>query len=174
MAITVVESEKLAMVLTQRIQRRLDRLSTNNPQMKAALLRIGHLIEGEAKQNIRQAKLIDTSRLINSIRHFVLLKGDISELTVGSFGVPYAAVHEFGFEGTVGVNGYSRRAHAKKEHTRTRRGGAPHSVRAHEVQGHSVKGFSRKMSLTGHHYLGRAADKHAGRITQIIQEMFRD
>lgn len=153
MAVTVVDSEKLAMVLTQRIQRRLDRLGTKNPDVRAALLRIGQLIEGEAKLNIRRAGLIDTGRLINSIRHFVFIRGDIAELSVGSFATPYAAVHEFGFNGSVSVSA----------HTRRTRSGTDARVRAH----------NRRMSIQGQHYLERAAQKQAGRITGILQDMFR-
>jgi phage gpG-like protein len=82
--------------LTLKIERRIiDRLRAydqDDPRMKAALLRIGFLLEAQIKLNIRKQKLIDTGRLINSIRSEVTKDG----LTVGAYNMPYAAIHEFG------------------------------------------------------------------------------
>ena len=169
---TVVTPDQLAEVLTARIQRKLKLLESGNPRLKEIMFRIGAKIEGEAKLNIRRAGLIDTGRLINSIRHFVFVKGQEVDLVVGSFAVPYAAVHEFGFNGSVNVSGFSRRGHNRREHVRTRRG-SPQTVRAHEVRGHSVRGHQRAMQIKGTHYLSRAADTAVGSVPRIIGQMFR-
>ena len=82
--------------LERRIRSRLSRFDPESPELKAALMRIGILIESQAKINLRRAGIIDTGRLINSIRHELYTKGTKVGVRAGSFGVPYAALHEFG------------------------------------------------------------------------------
>jgi phage gpG-like protein len=82
--------------LTPEIQARIDRMiskySPSDPRMKEALIRIGSMLEGEIKLNIRRKKIIDTGSLFNSIK-WQFTQGGIE---VGSYGIPYAAIHEFG------------------------------------------------------------------------------
>lgn len=152
MAQTVAASE-LAKIITKRIQKRLDMLNTKNPVMRTALKRIGGTIEGQTKLNINRKNLIDTGRLINSIRHFVFIRGEIGELNVGSYGVPYAAVHEFGFDGLVAVRAHRRRG----------RGGTDHPVSAHQ----------RRMQIQEARYLRDAWDKQVDNIPDRLLEAFR-
>lgn len=57
----------------------------------------GHAMEAQIKINIRSQGLIDTGNLINSIQvRDVKESGQGAECTVGSAGVIYAAIHEFG------------------------------------------------------------------------------
>lgn len=87
---------KLGDILEARILKRMRSLRAGSPELKEALLRIGLLIETEAKQNIRRKGIIDTGRLLNSIRTEYFEQGSRVGIRVGSFGVPYAAQHEFG------------------------------------------------------------------------------
>lgn len=68
----------------------------NSPELRSALTRIGILIQTQTKINIRQRGIIDTGRLLNSIRYEFFLEQHIAGINVGSFGVPYAAMNEFG------------------------------------------------------------------------------
>jgi phage gpG-like protein len=62
-----------------------------------ALHRIGLLLTSKAKQNVRQQGLIDLGALINSISYDIEQTEDKSYLLrVGSYGLPYARIHEFG------------------------------------------------------------------------------
>jgi len=94
-------SEAIALVdlgseLEARIRKRIRTFKLGDPRVKEALLRIGLLLESETKQNIRRKGIIDTGRLLNSIQHVLYQRGDSVGVRVGSFGVPYAAQHEFG------------------------------------------------------------------------------
>jgi len=73
-------------------------LSPNSPAMKIALTRASILLVSQVKLNIRRKKIVDQGRLLNSIR-YEFGKADTPDGTsvqIGSFGVPYAAMHEFG------------------------------------------------------------------------------
>lgn len=98
----------LTTVLEKRIQTRLQNLSPKSPRIKEVLMRIGLMIETQAKINIRRQHLIDTGTLLNSIKYVLFQRGVTSGVEVGSFGVPYAAAHEFGFEGPVNVRSFTR------------------------------------------------------------------
>jgi len=86
----------LADALEQRILTRMRRYEPRSPELKAALMRIGFLIEAEAKLNIRRKGIIDTGALLNSIRFEFFANNDKAGIRVGSFGNPYAAINEFG------------------------------------------------------------------------------
>lgn len=135
--------------LERRISARLGKIGPQDPSIREALLRIGFLVESQTKRNIRSQRLIRTSNLINSIRSRLIKDG----VVIGSFGVPYAAVHEFGFSGNVVVSG----------HTRTSRLGKPHSVASH----------SRFMNVRKRPYLRPALREKAPRIVEIIRQAFR-
>lgn len=62
------------------------------PRMERALHRIGMLISAKAKIN----SPIDLGALRNSIDYRVEMRKDSGIVTVGSYGVPYAAIQEFG------------------------------------------------------------------------------
>ena len=84
--------KNLTPVIQARIDQMIGRYAPGDPRLKEALARIGTMLEGEIKLNIRRKKIIDTGRLINSIQWRYTTDG----ISVGSFGVPYAAIHEFG------------------------------------------------------------------------------
>lgn len=95
--------------LVTRIQLQTSRLAPSSPHLKEALMRIGLYVTSMAKVNVRQRGLIDTGRLINSMRYEFFKDGPIEGIQIGSFNVPYAAVHEFGYRGVMRLPTYQRR-----------------------------------------------------------------
>lgn len=91
------------MSITSNADRTIERLRAMNarlaPEGKAVLTkltRIALLVSAQAKLNIRRRQMIDSGRLLNSIGHEFYRDGDISGVMIGSFGVKYAALNEFG------------------------------------------------------------------------------
>lgn len=82
--------------LIARLRAIRENMQPDNPEMRKALERIGLLIVAQAKANIRSQGLIDTGRLLNSVRHEFFKTANEAGVLIGSFGVPYAAIHEFG------------------------------------------------------------------------------
>jgi phage gpG-like protein len=68
----------------------------NSPEMQAAFYRIGLRVTTQAKLNIIKLGKVNTGRLLNSLRWEWYSKGDVSGIRIGSFGIPYAGIHEFG------------------------------------------------------------------------------
>lgn len=90
----VGDPDAISKILTARIRSKLDAVSTVDKKMRAVMLRAGLLIEGHAKQLIRKKLNKDSDgHLINSIQTRFISK---DTLLVGSFGLPYARIHEFG------------------------------------------------------------------------------
>ena len=87
-----VSMGNLTAELEGRITNLLNRYAPEDPRLKEGLIRIGVMLEGEIKLNIRKKKIIDQSHLMNSIK-WKFTQGGIE---VGSYGVPYAAINEFG------------------------------------------------------------------------------
>jgi phage gpG-like protein len=80
----------------------------SDEKIRIALIRIGSVLQAKMRQNIGRQKLIDTGNLLNSIQYMVENRGDTIRLRVGSFGVPYAAIHEFGYQGPQTVPAHRR------------------------------------------------------------------
>jgi phage gpG-like protein len=78
----------------------------SKPQLYRALTRVGMLLEYKTKENIVRKGLVDHGYLLNSIKYTVDLNDTGGTVTIGSYGVKYAAIHEFG--GDI----YPRRARA--------------------------------------------------------------
>lgn len=83
------------------LQKRIDGSSPSSGVVKRAMMRIGAILVAQMKINIRRKRIIDQGRLFNSMRfQFVRPEQGSTELGLrmltGSFGVPYAAMHEFG------------------------------------------------------------------------------
>ena len=90
------KSNRFNEAFEKRILDRLKRFEPGSRQIKEALLRIGIMLQTQIKLNIRSRGLIDTGRLINSIKYKIYANSSTSKVEVGSYGVPYAAIHEFG------------------------------------------------------------------------------
>jgi len=89
-------------------------------------------------------------------RYAALRESGIVGVRVGSFGVPYAAVHEFGFKGVVTVPNHKR--------TITRAFGRPISAKTVSVRQHS-----RRMNIKKRSYLGPALEQRRNLILQILE-----
>lgn len=82
--------------LVTRLAKRFEKLRAESPELFNALERIGMLVSAKAKLKVRGYGMIDTSRLIGSLRYEPYKMSNGIGMKVGSFGVPYAAIHEFG------------------------------------------------------------------------------
>lgn len=72
-------------------------LSPDSPALKAGLGKIALVIAARAKANIQSQRIIDQGHLLNSIAYqFYRPSSTGVGIQVGSFGVPYAAINEFG------------------------------------------------------------------------------
>lgn len=86
----------LVSLIVARLQARIDSLQPGSPELLDAFRRIGVVMVSYAQMNIRRQGIIDTGRLLNSIRFEPFHSGTVTGIKIGSFGVPYAAMHEFG------------------------------------------------------------------------------
>lgn len=167
---TSIPLSKIEEILRLRIERRILQFQPNSPELRKAVLRIGFLLETEIKLNIRKKTpratgrspraLIDTGRLINSIGFNVNRKGPVHTLTVGSFSVPYAAVHEFGFSGIQRIRQHRRlqtEAFGKKI--------PPRSV--------TVRAHGRRVNIPARPFIRPAIKKRGPRIVTILADLFR-
>lgn len=102
----------------EKFKRRISQIDVDSDAMRAALLRIGIRLQADIKINIRSKGLIDKGHLINSINYELFKDGSSIGVNVGSYGVKYAAVHEFGFNGIVQIRGHSRLGRPVKAHSR--------------------------------------------------------
>lgn len=73
-----------------------EKVSGDSPNIKNAMLRIAMMIIAKAKINVRRHRMVDTGRLINSLRWEFYRQGDTQGVYIGSFGVKYAAMNEYG------------------------------------------------------------------------------
>ena len=127
-------------LIIERLQVTGKRLAPNSPHMKEAMTRIGMQISSIAKLNVKRQNLIDTGRLLNSIRYEFFRDGEVNGVRIGSFNVPYAAIHEFGYRGLQTVPGHVR--------TITQAFGRPIDPR--KV---SIAAFTRTVNVTARPYL---------------------
>jgi phage gpG-like protein len=68
------------------------KIPLSSVQKERVLYRIGSMLEYKIKQAIISKKLVDRGALLNSIRYTV----EGNKVTLGSYGVIYAAIQEFG------------------------------------------------------------------------------
>ena len=154
-----VPLKNLSQEIENRIALKMRAIEPNSPKMRETLLRIGFIIEAQAKMNIRKVGAIDTGRLLNSIRSEFYQSGDKVGIRVGSFGVPYAALHEFGGPFT----DRQRRAMFASMRDRGKLG-----------PGKGVdKGVIQGGRFLARPYLKPAVETHRNRIIDIIRNLFR-
>jgi len=68
-----------------------------NPEQLRALTTIGLIVENTAKANIRAHGMVDSGRLMNSLKHEVMSQGrGEATVKVGTEGVVYARMNEYG------------------------------------------------------------------------------
>ena len=138
--------------LILRLKERIQKAQPDSPELRAALTRIGVLVSSQAAINVRRRGLIDTGRLINSIRYEFFKENNVHGVKIGSFGVPYAAIHEFGYKGLVNIRRHTRQTPFGKV-----------SVKAHE----------RFMRIPKRPYLTPAVRKHQNTITDVLREALK-
>lgn len=73
-------------------------LTPNDPELARMLHSMGIAITARAKSNIIRQRLVDTGALLNSIIYRAEMTNKGGRVTVGSAGVIYARIHEFGGE----------------------------------------------------------------------------
>lgn len=83
-------------MLTARIAKMREAKSPGSREIRTALTRIGLVLEAEMKYHAKRQEIVDTGGLLNSIRWELQQSGSAAILTVGSFGIKYAAMNEFG------------------------------------------------------------------------------
>ncbi len=149
-------SQTIAKILRERIKNKLERYQPNDKDVKATLLRASLLVEAQAVLNIRR-KLNKNSfgPLRESIGHRFTRKG----LLVGSFGIPYARIHEFGFTGLQQVKAHTR--------NQTIAFGRP-LTEAKQVQ---VREHSRYMRVPARPYLGPAMQDNRQKIIDLFTKL---
>lgn len=145
-------SEKLQLNRLQEFQKGLD---PKGALMYERLSRIGNLVSARARLNITRQRLIDTGNLRQRTGYKIEERRGRLELQVGVFGVPYAGVHEYGFQGNVNV----------KSHLRIINKAFGKSTPATEV---SVRGHSRSVNIRPRPYLRPAIRESEGDIRRIL------
>ena len=63
--------------LISKIRQTIENTSPNSPEIKAGYVRIAGIVTSRTKINIRKQGLIDTGRLLNSIRHEFFKEGTV-------------------------------------------------------------------------------------------------
>lgn len=130
---------------------------TGKEKLKAALTRIGVLVSSQAKLNIRAQRLIDTGRLLNSIHYELFEHGDKRGVAIGSQGIPYAKVHEFGYHGAVQM----------KAHLRMMTKAFGKEVKSpRQIQ---VRAHARFINIRARPYLFPSLHKHQATIIDILR-----
>lgn len=146
--------------LVQRLKARIEKTRPDSPEIRTALTRIGATVSSQAIINVRRHNLIDTGRLMNSIRYEFFQAQNVPGVKIGSFGVPYAAVHEFGFQGTVSIRAHKRLI--------TKVFGKPVSPREIDIKPHQ-----RMMMVRERPYLRPAVRTHRETIINVLREALK-
>jgi hypothetical protein len=123
------------------------------------MMRAAILLQSQIKLEIRKQRLIDQGFLINSIKweFYSPPDGGIG-IRVGSFGVPYAAVYEYGMD--------NYKEHVRP-HTRTITTAFGESIPATTV---NVRGFTRTRTVMARPYLRPALAIQKQRIASMLAE----
>jgi len=146
-------------ILAKRIQDIIKRHEPTSTDMKIMAEKIGLLVSNQAKLNVTKQKLIDTGNLRSSIGYKTRrVRGGGVRITIGSFGVPYAAIHEFGFRGTVDVASFTR--------TITQAFGKRITPTVVTVRAHQ-----KNMDIPARPYLRPAFNSTKRKVIDIIREM---
>lgn len=87
--------------------------------IRETAVRIGLLLKANMQLANRSVLRIRSGRLIGSLQYRIKQtpKGAV-EIEAGSFGVPYAAIHEFGYEGVMNIRSHTRRGRPVRAHAR--------------------------------------------------------
>lgn len=75
-----------------RLEAKVAAAKDGSDAMRTALTRIAILFQTQAKLNLRRLGIIDRGGLLNSIDYKIFPTG----IEIGSYGIPYAAINEYG------------------------------------------------------------------------------
>lgn len=145
------------------VRKRIEKMKVladpNSAKIRQALLRIGNVLEAQMKINVKDQGLIDTGNLREKIKHRVTQTKDSAVVEVGSFGVPYAAVHEFGYRGPQNVPAHQR--------FMSRAFGRP-MKNPREV---NISAHIRQQNIPARPYIRPAFQKHSNFIIELLRDI---
>lgn len=135
------------------------RLKESNVPIYRALTRIGALLQAEIRIQLRRSGLRrQTGDLANSIDFEVRRPSPTNfEVVAGSFGVSYAAIHEFGYRGPQSVP-----SHVRLQTTSFGRRIPPKQV--------NVRAHVRQQNIPPRPYVRPAFDRQKARILDILSK----
>lgn len=141
---------------------------------------VGSGLAARMKKNYVASGLrIRTGNLINSLGYELFKRRGYEGVMVGSFGVPYAAIHEFGWSGAMSVPSHTRKSHQVKAHERriTKAFGRDIparmvEVRPYTVSAHTVKPHTRDVNIKERAYMRRSIAADRQRILRLINNHF--
>lgn len=152
---------KASDILVKRIAEKIKTAQPGGSEQLKLATRIALLLRNQIILNVRSNKLIKTGNLINSIQARVsIVSGGGFSVEAGSFGVPYARIHEYGFSGNESVKAHKRfqsKAFGKLMKN-------PHEV--------DVRAHNRFMVIKARPYIRPAFRDLRDRILKIIQDAF--
>lgn len=107
------------------------------------------------KKRQKGAVLVDSGRLKRSIR---IISTTPLSVTIGT-DVPYAQIHNDGFEGDVNVKAYTQqvKGHKRKQKVKSKKGKKTKIVNVRPHTRH-VKAHTRKLNMPRRRFLGRSAE----------------
>lgn len=162
MASKAVQNEKLVM---NRLLRIIETTAPGSNKESIAYHRIGQVLQAQTvsyitrlprPQKSGKANLIDTGYLRNSINYKIYS----DRVEVGSYGVPYAAFHEFGFHGVKQV----------MQHMRLQTTAFGKVLK--EPKNVQVSAHQKKINYAGNPYLRPAFIRQYKKINEIVQSIF--
>lgn len=131
----------------------------DSPAIRTAMMRAALLLQGQIKLEIRKQRLIDQGWLLNSIKwEFYNPPDGGLGIRVGSYGIPYAAVYEYGMQN------YKENV---RPHTRTITSAFGEPISATTV---NVSGFTRIRNVRARPYLRPAMAIQKQRIASMLAE----
>jgi hypothetical protein len=153
-----------AVELETRIRKRIKRYDPDDPRLARVLHGIGMLLESQIKTNIKKKKIISIGggggALLNSIGYNLFKRRSRVGVEVGSRGIPYAAMNEFG---TKDFSPLQRRA----MFATLRKSGR-------DMGPHMSKNIIRGNVFRARPYVRPAIKKHRKLILKKLREVVRD
>lgn len=136
--------------IIKRIQAMRAATAPDSQALRRAFHVAGGILSRDAKLNARRQGIFDTGNLWENIKYKLTKDGTKDVLEFGVYGVPYAAVHEFGYKGIQKI----------RAHSRVTRSGKTAEVRAHD----------RNVNIRARPYIRPALQKNRGKIVDLIRE----
>jgi len=148
--------------LIKRIERMKALGDPSSMQVRQALTRIGTVLKAQIRQNLTDERMVDQGHLRQSIEYYVHQNKDRALLEVGSFGIKYAAINEFGGE----MSQKQVRAMFAALSRRGKLGQRKHDVPVVTVNKKTGKGIWRKRP-----FIAPAFKKHSFFIIDVLRSI---